>query len=171
MKQRIAVLGVALLAMTLMKSALVQAQPVEITVTIPEFTNNAYRPYVSVWIEDANEDVVTTLAVWRKEPDWLKDMRRWWRKAGRYDQGELDSVSGATRRPGRYSLVWDGMDASGSPVVPGTYIVNVEAAREHGGRSLVRQEITLGKQAQHLVTEPQEELGEIEISVKNNSGE
>ncbi|WP_409522826.1 DUF2271 domain-containing protein [Nitrincola sp. MINF-07-Sa-05] len=171
MKRRIAVLGMALVGAALMNSALVQAQPVEIAVTLPEIPNNSYRPYVSVWIEDANDDVVATLAVWSKEPDWLKDMRRWWRKAGRYDQGDLDSVSGATRKPGRYSLSWNGMDAAGNAVAPGTYVVNVEAAREHGGRSLVRQEITLNDEEQHLITAPQEELGEIEISVKSKSGE
>ncbi|KAA0875512.1 DUF2271 domain-containing protein [Nitrincola tapanii] len=135
----------------------------EIEVTLPSFTGPmVYRPYVAIWIENEQEEVVKTLEVWRKEPDWLKDMRRWWRKAGRYDQGELDAVTGATKRPGQYRLTWDGTDQKGLKVAPGYYWVNVEAAREHGNRSWVRERVDTTS-AQRYLIKPTEELGEILI--------
>ena len=146
-------------------SPLTFASSVEIDVHLPEFTGSMiYRPYVAVWIEDAQGNNVATVSVWRKEPDWLKDMRRWWRKAGRYDQGELDAVTSATRRPGIHTVVWNATDQQGNPVPPGTYAVNIEAAREHGSRSLVRQEIQLGTE-QTFTTEAAEELGSMTIRV------
>ncbi|WP_375056118.1 DUF2271 domain-containing protein [Zobellella sp. DQSA1] len=155
-----------LLALMLLGAVQAHAQQVEIDLTLPEIGGAMYyRPYVAVWVEDADEQPVKTLAVWRKEPDWLKDMRRWWRKAGRYDQGELDGVTAATRKPGRYRLNWDGTDQQGRAVVPGQYHINVEAAREHGSRSLARQTIQLGGGAASYHLEPSEELGEITITL------
>lgn len=152
----------SLLALLLLGCTQAQAQEVDITLTLPGGTQ--YRPYVAVWVEDARQKSVNTLAVWSKEDDWLKDMRRWWRKAGRYDGGELDAVTSATRKPGQYQLSWDGTDQSGQPVAPGTYIINVEASREHGSRSLVRQRIQLGAEAARYHLKPTEELGDIIIS-------
>lgn len=140
-------------------------EQVQIEVTIPVIEGPMYyRPYVSVWVEDQQGDVIKNLAVWSKEPDWLKDMRRWWRKTGRYGGDDIDAVSGATKRPGVYELVWDGRDASGNPVKPGQYSLHFEAAREHGSRSWVHTAIEVGA-GQHLYTlEPSEELGEIRIT-------
>lgn len=158
----------SLLALVLLGAPLMQAhaqtQAVDIELTLPK--GNQHRPYVAVWVENAGQEPVKTLAVWQKEADWLKDMRRWWRKTGRYDQGELDAVTGATRKPGSYQLSWDGTDSQGQPVAAGEYLINIEAAREHGGRSLVQQTIMLGgdSQTQHL--EPSAELGAIRISTR-----
>ncbi|MDR9466879.1 DUF2271 domain-containing protein [Marinospirillum sp.] len=145
---------------------LVQAGEVTVGVKLPELDEGkGYRPYVAVWVENEHQEVVKTLAVWRKEADWLKDMRRWWRKAGRYDQGELDAVTGATRRPGVHQVVWEGDDQEGQPVADGRYTINIEAAREHGSRSQVTQIFELG-QAQEFITEAAEELGSMTITVK-----
>jgi hypothetical protein len=153
-----------LLAMSL--APLVQASEVTVGVKLPTVDEgNGYRSYVAVWVENEQGEVVKTLAVWRKEADWLKDMRRWWRKAGRYDQGELDAVTGATRRPGIHPVVWEGDDQQGQPVADGRYTINIEAAREHGSRSQITQAFELG-QAQEFVTEAAEELGSMTITVK-----
>jgi hypothetical protein len=53
------------------------------------------------------------------------------------------SVSSATRPPGKYTLKWDGKDNKGVAVKPGKYTVYIEAAREHGGYDLLRQEVDL----------------------------
>lgn len=149
----------------LLLSPMLMAQQVEIQVNLPEIGGAMYyRPYVAVWIEDVSENNVKTVSVWRKEADWLKDMRRWWRKAGRYDQGELDAVTGATRRPGTHTVIWDGTNQQGQKMPAGRYTVNIEAAREHGSRSLVRQPIELGKN-QTFTTEAAEELGRMTIKV------
>ena len=141
---------------------------IEVNLPVSEGSMN-YRPYVAVWIEDENDQTVKTVAVWRKEADWLKDMRRWWRKAGRYDQGELDSVTGATRRAGVHLIKWDATNQQGEAVAAGKYTVNIEAAREHGSRSWVRQIVTLGEGEGNQVytTKAAEELGSIIVKVSN----
>lgn len=63
-----------------------QAAEADIVLTIPEVASaQYYRPYVAVWVEDAQQQPVKLIALWRKEPDWLKDIRRFWRKIGRSD--------------------------------------------------------------------------------------
>ena len=51
------------------------------------------------------------------------------------------SVSSATRAPGKYTLKWDGKDNAGKLVKSGTYTVNIEAAREHGTYQLIRHDV------------------------------
>mgnify|MGYP003346358509 CR=1 FL=1 len=72
-----------------------------------------HRPYVAMWIERADQSPVQTLAVWydakNKEGEgtkWLKDMRQWWRKAGRDLQMPADGISGATRAPGEHTVTF-----------------------------------------------------------------
>jgi hypothetical protein len=38
----------------------------------------------------------------------------------------------ATREPGKYQLVWDGLDDTRKPTPPGTYRIVVETNQEHG---------------------------------------
>lgn len=147
-------------------SVVIVADEVEVGVNLPASqTSMNYRPYVAVWVENEQGKTVKTLSVWSKEADWLKDMRRWWRKVGRYDQGELDGVSGATRRPGVHAVKWDGTNKQGEPVTAGKYVVNIEAAREHGSRSWVRQTVVLGEGDQAYTTKAAEELGSMTINV------
>ena len=155
-------------ALTSVSSALAAEVSIEVNLPVSEGSMN-YRPYVAVWVEDAQDQTVKTIAVWRKEADWLKDMRRWWRKAGRYDQGELDSVTGATRRPGKHEVKWDATNQQGEAVPAGQYTLNIEASREHGSRSWVRQTITLGKGEGNQVytTKAAEELGSMTIKVSH----
>ncbi|GLR63599.1 DUF2271 domain-containing protein [Marinospirillum insulare] len=162
-------LAALLLVSTLTSVSYVSAAEVSIEVNLPASEGSMnYRPYVAVWVEDENDQTVKTVAVWRKEADWLKDMRRWWRKAGRYDQGELDSVTGATRRPGKHQVIWDATNQQGEAVPAGDYTLNIEASREHGSRSWVRQTITLGGKSQNdqvYTTKAAEELGSMTIKV------
>jgi len=159
-------LAALLLVSALASASYASAAEVSIEVNLPASEGSMkYRPYVAVWVEDDQGKVLKTLSVWRKEADWLKDMRRWWRKTGRYDQGELDSVTGATRRPGKHLVKWDGTNQQGEAVPVGQYILNVEAAREHGSRSWVRQVITLGEGNQVYTTKAAEELGSMIIKV------
>ena len=52
-----------------------------------------------------------------------------------------NSVSSATRPPGRYTLKWDGKDNKEKQVKAGKYTVCIEAAREHGTYQILRQEM------------------------------
>lgn len=102
------------------------------------------NPYVAVWIEDTQGALVKPIAVWYREREakYLDKLSRWATVDG--SDTTLQTVSSATKPAGSYSLVWDGTDGSGAPVVQGDYVVCVEAAREHGPYDLVSAAVTLG---------------------------
>ena len=121
-------------------AAAVPATAASVSVTIPRLNVAEYhRPYVAVWVEPAAGGAARTLAVWYdikkggNEPGtkWLADLRAWWRKGGRSLHLPADGISGATRAPGQYSIPLP------TDLKPGAYVLNVEAARETGGRELV----------------------------------
>jgi hypothetical protein len=105
------------------------------------------RPYLAVWVEDKDKFPVRTVALWFQKDRWLPDLRGWYRgdRLRLLAEGNeiAQSVSSATRPPGKYTLKWDGKDNKGVAVKPGKYTVYIEAAREHGGYDLLRQEVDL----------------------------
>lgn len=122
-----------------------QAADLTATVEIPRISSASYhRPYVAVWIENPDQTAVQTLAVWYQQTanaegdgtDWLKDLRTWWRKGGRALRMPADGVSGATRAPGRHTVTVSAARLRNLPA--GQYNLVVEAARELGGREVVR---------------------------------
>ena len=121
------------------------AADLSVSVDIPRLNTASYhRPYVAIWIERPDQSAVRTLAVWYQltrnnegdGKDWLKDMRTWWRKGGRAMTLPADGVSGATRAPGTHTIRVPGARLNG--LQPGQYNIVVEAARELGGREVVR---------------------------------
>jgi len=131
-----------------------------------------HRPYIAAWLENADQKVVTTLAVLYdvKKKDnggskWLKDMRQWWRKAGRDVTMPMDGVSGATKAPGEQSIAVN--KAALDKLPAGQYVLLVEAAREAGGREVVKVPLTLPVKAAQTVTgQGKEELGVVTVQVK-----
>ena len=117
-------------------------------ISLPRLAVAEYHPpYVAVWVFDENRRRVKDIALWydtdlknNEGEKWLKDLRTWWRKGGRGLSFPIDGVSGATRRPG--TEVLDVTEAL-STLAPGSYQINVEAARELGGREVVRVEFTV----------------------------
>ena len=110
---------------------------VNVTLTLPMVAAKKYRrPYVAVWVENADAKPVRTITVWGNNPRWIKDLPQWW-KFAKGDDDLVKAVSRATRAPGKYSLVWDGKDDKGNALSQGTYTIYVEVHREHG--KLVRQ--------------------------------
>ncbi len=114
------------------------------------------RPYVAVWVEDENHFPVRTLALWYGKYRWLSDLRYWYRDDQvRYqtEGGDItNTVSAATRPPGKYTLKWDGTDNHGKPVKAGKYTIMIEASREHGGYDIFHQEMDFdGQPAQHTL--------------------
>lgn len=101
-----------------------------------------HNPFIAVWVEDPNGDLVDTIALWYEGDRWLPDLSQWWSVAG--SALVASDVSGATRTPGDYAVMWDGTDLDGDPVALGDYVVAIEAAREHGPHSLIRQNLTIG---------------------------
>lgn len=133
-----------------------------------------HKPYVAMWIEKADGGIASTLSVLYdiKKKDkagekWVKDMRTWWRKAGREATLPIDGVSGATRAAGTHTLSF-GPARTGIDKLPaGDYKLVVEAAREAGGRELVRVPFTLpakGKVAANAGGK--EELGAVSIQIQ-----
>ncbi|MDB5411739.1 MAG: hypothetical protein JWR10_74 [Rubritepida sp.] len=120
------------------------AAEMSVTVEIPQLTVAEYhRPYVAIWVERADNTAALNLAVWyevrkanNEGQQWLKDIRQWWRRAGRELAMPVDGVSGATRAPGRHTIRFDA--ARFADLAPGQYSLVVEAAREVGGRELLR---------------------------------
>ncbi len=112
----------------------------------PSSDEQAKRPYVAVWVEDADGNLVDTISLWfdqgSKGTRWLNDLSQWYRASG----GEDTTMSGATRVAGDYTVAWDGTDTDGRPVAAGEYVLNIESAREHGPTSFTSGTITIGDQ-------------------------
>lgn len=137
-----------------------------IDLTLPRMDNPRYRrPYVAVWIEDADHVPVRTIALWTEKPRYINELREWYRD----DQllpggGNLwHTVSTATRPPGSYTLTWDGKDNEGKLVKAGSYTVCIEAAREHGGYDIQRREFDFDSMPQQVTLPAANELGAITI--------
>ncbi len=134
-------------ALSGLMSAAGVAGDLNLTVEIPQLAVAEYhRPYVAIWLEKPDQTFAANLAVWYdikpKEGEngttWLKDMRQWWRKSGRSLQMPVDGVSGATRPPGKHQVTFSGAKAPLSSLSPGSYQLVIEAAREVGGREILR---------------------------------
>ena len=79
----------------------------------------------------------------------------------------VDGVSGATRPPGTHQLTFSGAKPPMASLAPGSYHVVVEAAREVGGRELLRVPFEWpAKSPQSQKAKGEHELGTITVSVK-----
>jgi len=121
------------------------AADVAISVQIPRINQAEYhRPYVAIWLEQERKHVAD-LAVWydiklrnNEGTKWLKDMRQWWRVSGRDLDMPVDGLSQVTRPPGEHRVAIDSKNPAFEKLPAGAYNLVVEAAREVGGRELVR---------------------------------
>ena len=131
--------------LTLLSPAALAAD-LHIGVEIPRLDVAEYhRPYVALWLEKPDQSHVADLTVWydlklkdREGEKWLKDLRQWWRRSGRGLDLPVDGISAATRAVGSHSLSYQGSDAPLKDLPAGDYRLVVEAAREVGGRELLR---------------------------------
>jgi hypothetical protein len=132
-----------------------------------------HKPYVAAWIEKASDQSFAgNVALWydvnkrnNGGAKWLKDMRSWWRKGG-HDTPAVDGVTGATRTPGEHAI--NLLDAKAvAALAPGRYEVVVEAARENGGREVLRVPFEWPlKKAQSARAQGQGELGTVAFDAK-----
>lgn len=121
------------------------AQTMNVSIAIPRLTVAEYhRPYVAIWLEKEGA-AARTLSVWYdydmrngEGTKWLRDVRQWWRVSGRSMSFPADGVSGATRAPGDQKIAFAAGKGPLGTLSPGNYTLVVEAAREVGGRELVR---------------------------------
>lgn len=123
------------------------AATLAVEVEIPSLKVAEYhRPYVAVFLEGADQKVAANLAIWSMSrhtaeghgAKWLPDLRQWWRKSGRTLALPVDGVSGPTRPAGRHPLRFDSRHPELRRLAAGRYTLVVEAAREVGGRELVK---------------------------------
>lgn len=134
-----------LLPLALLSAPLMAAE-LKVEVEIPRLQVAEYhRPYVALWLEQPDKSHVANLAVWydlklkdNEGEKWLKDMREWWRRSGRSLDMPVDGVSAATRAVGTHSLTFTDDNAPLNDLPAGDYRLVVEAAREVGGRELLR---------------------------------
>jgi hypothetical protein len=150
------------------------AADLALKVEIPRLSVAEYhRPYVAIWIEKADQSFAGNLAVWydiklrnNEGTKWLKDMRAWWRKSGRELTMPVDGLSGATRAPGEHSVSFANAPAL-AKLAPGEYAVVLEAAREVGGRELVRVPFVWPPKAATITeAKGQHELGAVSLTAK-----
>ena len=134
-----------------------------------------HRPYVAVWVESPEGKRVRTLSLWvntsGRGPRYIRELRRWFSgERDLEDAGGPDlvaSMSGATRPPGAYSVVWNGRDDRGSIVEQGPYRIVIEAAREHGSYQLMQQDLTVGAKPVAADLSGNQEIGRARVEYRH----
>lgn len=156
----------------------VPAMAGELTVNVEVPTLNVaeyHRPYVAIWLEGADQKVAANLSVWYQQKStseghgtkWLPDLRQWWRKSGRTLKVPVDGVTSPTRPAGQHALKFTDKQPQLAQLPPGEYTLVVEAAREVGGRELVKVPFTWpAKSAQTASAKGSTELGAVSVNVK-----
>ncbi|MEG0556152.1 MAG: DUF2271 domain-containing protein [Comamonas sp.] len=151
------------------------AADLSVTVTVPQLQVAEYhKPYVAVWLENADGGVAANLSVWydakmrnAEGTKWLKDMRQWWRRTGRELTMPVDGVTQATKPAGAHALSFAEGKNPLPPLAPGHYPRLVEAAREVGGRELGSSPVEWpAKAATNLSAKGSTELGLIKLDIK-----
>ena len=146
-----------------------------ISIDIPQLNVAEYhKPYVAMWVESADGSKISNLAVWYdvKHKDnegtkWLKDMRQWWRRTGRELTMPADGLSSPTRAPGTHQLTFDAAAKPLNGLTPGNYQLVIEAAREVGGREVLRIPFQWPPKADQTQKAPgQHELGAVVLDLK-----
>lgn len=152
------------------------ATDLTVSVELPALNVAEYhKPYVALWIENEKGES-TNLAVWYqleergqksdKGEEWLKDMRQWWRRIGRDIAMPVDGISGATRAPGKHAVTFTEGSAPLGKLKSGNYVLMVEAAREVGGRELVKVPFSWPvKSVANESARGSKELGEITLTI------
>lgn len=162
----------ALLPLVASSAAALEAR---LTIEIPRLEVAEYhRPYVAAWIEKPDRGVAANLSVWYdvamsdgEGETWLKDLRQWWRKSGRSTRMPVDGVSSPTRPVGKHTLDVP-LKADDLPsLAEGEYVFVVEAAREVGGREMIRVPFKWdGKTAVNAAGKGKSELGEVKLTLE-----
>ena len=152
------------------------AAELNLSVEIPQLNVAEYhRPYVAIWLEGVDQKVAADLSVWYQMKDtreghgtkWLPDLRQWWRKSGRNLKVPVDGVTGPTRPVGKHALKFTDKQPALAKLAPGNYTLVVEAAREVGGRELIKIPFVWpAKAPQSGKAQGSSEIGAVTLAVK-----
>lgn len=137
----------------------------EIMLELKQQQGEYHPPYVAVWMENSQKKSVRTFLLWRKEPKWLKDIRRWWRNVGRKDPELVDAITSATHSAGRFPLKFKLIDDNQQPLMDEDYTLYIEVVREKGGRALLKQSFKLNKTTQQFTLKETAETGDITFTI------
>lgn len=152
---------IGLLSLGLLGANLSVAATLDVMFDIPRMEGQRYaRPYVAVWAEAGHQS--RPLLVWHaqdKQDNWLPDVRRWWRKLGRYD-AYTDGITGATQGPGTYHQQFTIDDWE-------QFKLYFEVVRENGGRTLLSEDIDLNSEQTRYHIPAERELGRVSILVSS----
>ena len=151
------------------------AAEISLNIEIPRINAAEYhRPYVAVWVEGEGQKSVADLAVWYQQTDgkeghgtkWLPDMRQWWRKSGRTLKVPVDGITGPTRPVGKHAIRFDHKPPSLAKLPAGSYTLVVEAAREVGGRELLKIPFDWKGKPSNGSAQGKTELGKVTLAAK-----
>ncbi|MEL7198512.1 MAG: DUF2271 domain-containing protein [Pseudomonadota bacterium] len=138
------------------------------TFELPKLKVKTYhKPYTAIWIEDTKGKQIKVYRVFYDQSNigkrWLPDLKTWWRRGGRAMTMPVSGVSRPSRGPGQYKVNLGSL----SSLPAGKYSFVVEAAREKGGREIVKVPFTLsrGKAASGSAA-GSSELGKVTVSIK-----
>ena len=168
-------LTIAIGSLLAVPAAAAQAAELNLNIEIPRINAAEYhRPYVAVWVEGADQKAVANLAVWYQQRNtdeghgtkWLPDLRQWWRKTGRTLKVPVDGVTGPTKPVGKHALRLDESHPELKKLPAGRYTLVVEAAREVGGRELLRVPFDWKGKPASGSAQGKTELGAVALSAK-----
>ena len=153
--------NLTIIILCLLGSSMVNATTLSVDFSLPEFSKEDYRkPYVAIWAEYKGKS--DNLLLWhltkKKDDKWLVDIRRWWRKEGRYADNKFDGITGATKGAGKHHVELDVSALS-------EFTLLIEVVREKGDRSLVRQTINLSDNSNEYNIAATSEIGAVNIKV------
>ena len=129
-------------------------------------------PYIAVWIEDAEGELLQTVSLWyeqsRRGARWLDHLDRWYAvdtaRVAAGGPSNSSTISTATRPPGSHAVAWDG-NVDGVPASAGEYFVNIESAREDGPYSLIRVPLSLRGALLETLLPDEGELSEASVRI------
>lgn len=131
---------------------------------IPRIDTSDYEyPYVVMWVTTEDKKLVRALTVIGNQPRWVEENYVFWRRYGRKNLALIEALSRPSKAPGQYNLSWDGYSHKGEPVAQGTYILHIEASREHGGHQYIKRELSLSSDTFEDIVNAGDELGQIDI--------
>lgn len=170
---RIALCTSLLAAVATLAGTTADAAEMSVAIEVPRLEVAEYhRPYVAAWLEREDQSVAANLAVWyevenRKEgTKWLAELRQWWRRSGRNQTLPIDGITGPTKPVGTHQLRISDKQAPLATLAPGKYQLVVEAARETGGREVLRIPFEWpARAASSLSAKGEHELGTVALSL------
>src|SRR5262245_51160751 len=165
---------VALLTVAL-SGSLASGAEMALAIELPKLDVAEYhRPYVAIWVEREDQSVASNLGVWyegnprkvNENTKFLAELRTWWRRSGRNQALPIDGVTGPTRAAGLHQLKFTSAQPQLASLAAGKYQMVVEAARENGGRELVRIPFDWpAKAAQNVQAKGEHELGTVALNL------